>query len=867
VWKKCRGYAASRHSRRKLRSKREPQGLPEKILTTRDSTEDLCISSPTLLKTSPYYDPFAHWNYEAVLPFGIPSHVSMPEIGSWYSNTDMKPSLLGGQSPSATGGNRDSDKEVHVSLAQANSVEGLPSDLTQLPLHIARYVSQTRVSDDQNSDPPTHRVSNASFRTISTHISSRISSSSRHANSVLSMTNSVRWSLVSAMSLSSRSSSISRNVSISAQEQWIRDMIVDEASIQPTTIGKRSVSTYMRSLHHRPCCKFNVLGILDDARCELCGFAAIHELFRIQWGSEDVLGDITTRDTFGNTPLHHAAAAGNLKRIENVLRAITASEVPLLALRNTSGETFLHVAHEPVDLFNSSYPAHLEIYNQFKVNMHDYYGRPVKDKILGADIRGRPKFDSVENLSLSLIKAIKALDLDHSGPCLLVDKLIDEDCQHVRLHMRNSEGLTALAIAAARGYPDIVLSLLHYGANPNARTRERQWGHSVLGYVAEQMQGEKDDARFSRMLCCANILADSGAKFEPTEFEEYCMKHVETAGKTSRRKDSEIDESSPVSEETRSCKETDTMITKRKNSAQEFKSGRWNPKPQVTSKAKKAVARLLVPATTSACPPTRTFGQLYRHGVNDIPQWVGAQGQPAKSLCEGLDCGIPEPPIHSERYWSPQEVGQLSEMNGIGLLQELPTITREPSTRPITTITRKPSTRPIRPVLCGLHSLSTLLEEHEMALEILGDNFEGDVNFFDNRMDCPSSYSTWHGSEPNQLFGQGGISKGAINSPGCWKCSLLATVGINLRFLQTCSDSNVLNNIDEDFGSSRDDQDISSLACGFDAESSFARQAQCTTFCKTDGQLGPTTEFPQPPEPPLPLLSGFFGHIPCEQHL
>ncbi|PQE25962.1 hypothetical protein CJF30_00000679 [Rutstroemia sp. NJR-2017a BBW] len=153
VWKRCRNYATSRHARRKLESRREPQGLPEK----HNTTEVAPIPSSTLLRTSPYYDPLAHWNYEAVLPFGIPSHVSMPEIGSWYSNTHMKPSLLGGQAPSSRGENRDSDKEVHVSLAQVNSSEGLPPVLGQLPADITRQVSQTRVSDDRTSNPPTRR--------------------------------------------------------------------------------------------------------------------------------------------------------------------------------------------------------------------------------------------------------------------------------------------------------------------------------------------------------------------------------------------------------------------------------------------------------------------------------------------------------------------------------------------------------------------------------------------------------------------------------------------------------------------------------------------------------------------------------------
>lgn len=195
----------------------------------------------------------------------------------------------------------------------------------------------------------------------------------------------------------------------------------------------------------------------------------------------------------------------------------------------------------------------------------------------------------------------------------MLEKLIDENQGLVSLHMRDKEGLTALAIAAGRGYPDIVLSLLRYGANPNARTRERPKGRSILRYVAEHMQGENDDARFSRMICCANLLADSGAKFEPTEFEEYCMKHVGTAGKTSVEK---FIERLTTSEETRNCMETDPMIKKRKLSIPTSQSRRRNLRPQVTSTTKKALEPLLA---RTARPP-----QAY--GVNNCRQpqegWV-----------------------------------------------------------------------------------------------------------------------------------------------------------------------------------------------------------------------------------------------------
>ncbi|KAM3071166.1 hypothetical protein ACMFMG_008760 [Clarireedia jacksonii] len=650
VWKLCR-----KHAFRKLKSRREHQGLPEGPLTARNSTENVSVPSPTLFTASPFYDPFAHWNYEALLPFGVPTHVSMPEIGSWYSNTQLNPSPLSGQAPSATREDRDSDKEVHVDLGQVSGIEGLLSELDKPPLSTAGDISQTRVSDQQKSNPPTHRVSNASFKTMSTRISSGIFRASRHVNSVLSMTNSVRSSLVSAMSISSRGSSISRNVSMYDMEQWIRDMIVDEAVIQPTPIGTSSMSTCMRSLHQRPCCKFNLSDIFGVSKCELCGFTAIHELFRNQCGSEGLLGDITTRDTFGNTPLHHAAAAGNVKRIENVLKVITASDVPLLALRNTSGETFLHVVVKPVDLFSSSYPAYREIRDQFKVDMRDFHGRSVTDRMLEEGIRQYPQFASVEELDLSLIEAIKALDLDYGGLCPLVDKLIDEDYQHVRLHVRNKDGLTALAIAAARGYPDIVLSLLHHGANPNVRTQEGPTGRSILGHIAKQMPGEKDHARFSRILCCANLLADSGAKFDPTEFEEYCMKNVGAAGKSFRDK---AIESPILTEKIFVGIETSPMMIKKKKSA-----------------------RLLVPAATSSGPPERGF--YCGEGPRDLYDSEPVYELSHQDLFEldGIELrGEPLVPIHSE-FAMPGE----------------------------------PSARRVRPVPAAPHWLPTLPEDYEMA--------------------------------------------------------------------------------------------------------------------------------------------------------
>jgi hypothetical protein len=83
------------------------------------------------------------------------------------------------------------------------------------------------------------------------------------------------------------------------------------------------------SLYIRTCCNF-------AAECNVCGFSRMHHLARLT--SDDGLNATSPLDRFGNSPLHHTAAMGNYTAVMQMV----ASE-GLCTIRNTSGETYLHV--------------------------------------------------------------------------------------------------------------------------------------------------------------------------------------------------------------------------------------------------------------------------------------------------------------------------------------------------------------------------------------------------------------------------------------------------------------------------------------------------------------------------------------------
>ena len=89
------------------------------------------------------------------------------------------------------------------------------------------------------------------------------------------------------------------------------------------------------------------------------------------------------------------------------------------------------------------------------------------------------------------------------------------------VHMRDRNGNTALAIAAVRGLRPCVAELLAAGAMPNSR----DYGGNGIIAVAHSRMNQASKANkhehYSRILSCVNLLADFGAKLEPTQFEEW----------------------------------------------------------------------------------------------------------------------------------------------------------------------------------------------------------------------------------------------------------------------------------------------------------------------------------------------------------
>jgi hypothetical protein len=242
---------------------------------------------------------------------------------------------------------------------------------TEKPLETGGIPSMTRSSTKAS------RAGSSSIRSIGTRISSRLSQSLRHVNSVLSATNSWTSDLAYTSSFSTgRVSSIKRQSSIGYEfMNW--DNLEDTLTFSDEAIHCPEIS-----LDWRPCC--NYFGEMPalGTECATCGTKEVHHLARSKKGSEITSMDI---DRFGNTTLHHAAAAGNLSSIAQFLKTYGSIPKTQPFSRNTSGETFLHVLR-----FNdpSNFETFLEILKcavllGFSFSTRDDYGRNITQKFLG----------------------------------------------------------------------------------------------------------------------------------------------------------------------------------------------------------------------------------------------------------------------------------------------------------------------------------------------------------------------------------------------------------------------------------------------------------------------------------------------------
>jgi hypothetical protein len=95
--------------------------------------------------------------------------------------------------------------------------------------------------------------------------------------------------------------------------------------------------------------------------------------------------------------------------------------------------------------------------------------------------------------------------------------------QNANIGMRDERGYTVLALAARHGVRDIVLQLLHRGANPNTRSYQ---GTGVLAHTVVHLsraQKTQDDRLYARILSCLVVLTDHGAKPKPSVYDEFSV--------------------------------------------------------------------------------------------------------------------------------------------------------------------------------------------------------------------------------------------------------------------------------------------------------------------------------------------------------
>jgi hypothetical protein len=203
-------------------------------------------------------------------------------------------------------------------------------------------------------------ISSKTARSISDRMS-RLSRSFSHVESVLSTTNSWRSSLIYAMSVGSGQDHLTRDEYLS----W--DALVDESRFASKPRNRPEMEA--KSLRTRPCCEFFENDLAKRAKCNVCGFSEMHQLARTSMSDDGGLINASIIDRFGNTPLHHAAAAGNSGRVIQLMSS--AGQPPV---QNTSGETYLHVLDLGV---NDRFSEYIEILTRasslgFDFSIRDY---------------------------------------------------------------------------------------------------------------------------------------------------------------------------------------------------------------------------------------------------------------------------------------------------------------------------------------------------------------------------------------------------------------------------------------------------------------------------------------------------------------
>lgn len=538
-----------------------------------------------LVQPSPYYDPLRH--YENVL-IEIPSHFNMPNVGTLYMHSLGATEGISSHTEDQDH-NRFSDKEVVVDvdalpklrsgtafLEEVKSQDGNGQEGTQNPESLSVGMEQPNAQAPPGGLKRSHSTlssisSSSSVRRLSIRLSSRTSQSLRHVNSVLSRSNSWRSSILYAKSIAtSTNSNPLSDDEFRAWDDWI-----DESGLLPRIPQPRDYE--LMSLFDRSCCHFSVESH-PLSRCPKCGFAQQHQRARSMLiGDHDKMDTILPLDRFGNTPLHHAAAAGNWKTVLQMT-----NNIPPSASQNTSGETYLHVFRVDEDKL-SKYLFVLETTSRPEFfSIKDFQGRNVAQRFLEwaatwdsqhsiftdildvfkshglqfvntsenpeeigilssaldtiAEERAEQTSDIFPNniISPALNKWVYKPDSDpHGGKTQLSSTLANWPtssrspgemkilAQEADINMRDARGYTVLAMAARHGLRDVVLQLLYCGANPNSRSYQ---GTSVLAHSGANLARAhkiRDDRLYAGILSCIVALTDHGAKPKPSVYDEF----------------------------------------------------------------------------------------------------------------------------------------------------------------------------------------------------------------------------------------------------------------------------------------------------------------------------------------------------------
>lgn len=422
----CRALLRSRKKlkmRRKARLDTAATQSPKTIALTLVEPSDHAASNIL-------YDPLRHFENKKE---GQITSCIIPQLSQWYSNLPPDTSRAEVLSE-CLGEERFSDKEVFtpgVTITDTIVTETVESGLKPFCEQSMCANGQTTEtaecsshgffamgSTPQLSRSGTGATDNggASVRSLSTRISSRLSRSLHHVNSVLSATNS--WASGLAYT-SSFSTSGRRSSTKTRSSGWENEFLNwDKLEESAPGLADKAVHCPETSLQSRPCCNYFAQIPSPGAECLICGTKEAHSLARLSKTQNPtyVMSSLDI-DRFGNTTLHHAAAAGNLPVVEKFLK--TFGRIPKAEpfSRNSSGETFLHVLRfdDPKDV-----GCYLEILRSakslgFSFATFDDHGMSIPMKLLG--FAGDWEVDVVDLMMLQEI-----LQTQYVTPFLAVHK-------------------------------------------------------------------------------------------------------------------------------------------------------------------------------------------------------------------------------------------------------------------------------------------------------------------------------------------------------------------------------------------------------------------------------------------------------------